>query len=121
MPAARSSKKAVVLCLFQSFAGMIFGWENSSTSGLYQLPAYLRRFGVCDTYDPAGVCTNYYLPTTRQSTIAGILCIGAFLGALSSVSPGWMTTITRRLPSAQRPNALTTISSRLLRFPGSSW
>ena len=86
MPAARSSKKAVVLCLFQSFAGMIFGWENSSTSGLYQLPAYLRRFGTCDTYDPSGVCTNYSLPTTRQSTIAGILCIGAFLGALSSVS-----------------------------------
>lgn len=86
MPAPRSSKKAVVLCLFQSFAGMIFGWENSSTSGLYQLPAYLRRFGTCDTYDAAGVCTNYSLPTTRQSTIAGILCIGAFLGALSSVS-----------------------------------
>jgi hypothetical protein len=83
---ARSSKKAVVLCLFQSFAGMIFGWENSSTSGLYQLPAYLRRFGTCDTYDAAGACTNYSLPTTRQSTIAGILCIGAFLGALSSVS-----------------------------------
>jgi len=88
MPSARSSKKAVVLCLFQSFAGMIFGWENSSTSGLYQLPAYLRRFGTCDGLDASGVCTSYSLPTTRQSTIAGILCIGAFLGALSSVSIG---------------------------------
>lgn len=31
---ARSSKKALTLCLFQSLAGVIFGWGNSEGSGL---------------------------------------------------------------------------------------
>lgn len=30
----RSDKKALVLCLFQSLAGVIFGWGNSEGSGL---------------------------------------------------------------------------------------
>jgi hypothetical protein len=31
---SRSSKKALTLCLFQSLAGVIFGWSNSEGSGL---------------------------------------------------------------------------------------
>lgn len=77
--APRSSKTAVVLCLFQSFAGLLFGWEQSSTSGLFIMPSYVNRFGVCDANG-----ANCYLPTIRQSTITGILSIGAFLGALAS-------------------------------------
>lgn len=84
--APRSSKAAIILCLFQSLAGFIFGWENSSTSGLFALPAYLERFGTCDTFGADGTCTNYSLPTIRTSTISGIFCIGAFMGALGSVS-----------------------------------
>ena len=36
MPAVgtRSSKKALTLCLFQSLAGVIFGWGNSEGGGL---------------------------------------------------------------------------------------
>lgn len=76
--APRSSKTAVVLCLFQSFAGLLFGWEQSSTSGLYIMPSYVNRFGI------EGADGVFYLPTIRQSTIAGILSIGAFIGALSA-------------------------------------
>lgn len=35
---ASSSKKALTLCLFQSMAGVIFGWGNSSGSGLVSVP-----------------------------------------------------------------------------------
>lgn len=80
----RSNKAAVVLCLFQSLAGLLFGWEQSITAGLYVLPSYLQRFGECSTFDAGGVCTEYALTTIRQSTIAGILSIGAFLGAIAS-------------------------------------
>ncbi len=67
-----------MLCLFQSLAGLLFGWEQSSGSGLFNMARYQARFGVCDAN---GACT---LPTQRQSTITGILSVGAFLGALSS-------------------------------------
>jgi len=34
MISAASSKRAVVLCLLQSLAGVIFGWSNAEGSGL---------------------------------------------------------------------------------------
>lgn len=68
-----------MLIIFR-YLGLLFGWENSSTSGLYINQYYQRRFGKCVD---AG-CTAYALPTIRQSTIAGCFSIGAFVGALSS-------------------------------------
>ncbi|KAI5450647.1 hypothetical protein NCC49_002905 [Naganishia albida] len=78
--APRASGAAIVLCLFQSLAGLLFGWENSSTSGLYINRYYQQRFGQCDN----AACTSSSLPTLRQSTIAGCFSIGAFVGALSA-------------------------------------
>lgn len=34
MISAASSQRAVVLCLLQSLAGVIFGWSNAEGSGL---------------------------------------------------------------------------------------
>ncbi|OCF78908.1 hexose transporter [Kwoniella mangroviensis CBS 8886] len=78
--APRSSKKALTLCLFQSLAGVLFGWSNSEGSGLFNMDSYQRRFGVCDA---SGVCT---LGTTRQSAITGLLSVGATIGAVGSGS-----------------------------------
>jgi hypothetical protein len=39
MISAASSKRAVVLCLLQSLAGVIFGWSNAEGSGLVSLLA----------------------------------------------------------------------------------
>ena len=39
MISAASSKRAVVLCLLQSLAGVIFGWSNAEGSGLVSLEA----------------------------------------------------------------------------------
>ncbi|WWD21400.1 hypothetical protein CI109_105885 [Kwoniella shandongensis] len=78
--AARSSKKALTLCLFQSLAGVIFGWSNSEGSGLFNMAPYQRRFGTCDA---AGLCA---LSTTRQSAITGLLSVGATIGAVGSGS-----------------------------------
>ncbi|KAK1922999.1 hexose transporter [Papiliotrema laurentii] len=77
--APRSSKKALTLCLFQSLAGVIFGWGNSEGSGLFSMDAYQRRFGTCVD----GICT---LSTTRQSAITGLLSTGATIGAVTSGS-----------------------------------
>lgn len=76
----RSSKKALLLSLFQSAAGIIFGWGNSEVSGLFNMASYQRRFGECDA---AGVCT---ISTTRQSAISGLLSVGAVIGAVGSGS-----------------------------------
>ncbi|KAK8843946.1 hypothetical protein IAR55_006738 [Kwoniella newhampshirensis] len=76
--AVRSSKKALTLCLFQSLAGVIFGWSNSEGGGLFSMSAYQRRFGTCDA---AGICA---LSTTRQSAITGLLSVGATIGAVGS-------------------------------------
>ncbi|WVO14431.1 hypothetical protein L204_102064 [Cryptococcus depauperatus] len=73
-----SSKKALTLCLFQSFAGVLFGWSNSEGSGLFSMRRYQERFGTCDS---AGVCS---LSTTRQSAITGLLSVGATIGAVGS-------------------------------------
>ncbi|XAO26012.1 hypothetical protein I312_104845 [Cryptococcus bacillisporus CA1280] len=75
--APRSSKKALTLCLFQSLAGVIFGWSNSEGSGLFSMPKYQERFGECVD----GICT---LSTTRQSAITGLLSVGAVIGAVGS-------------------------------------
>ncbi|AAW44539.1 hexose transport-related protein, putative [Cryptococcus deneoformans JEC21] len=77
--APRSSKKALTLCLFQSLAGVIFGWSNSEGSGLFSMSKYQERFGECID----GVCT---LSTTRQSAITGLLSVGAVIGAVGSGS-----------------------------------
>ncbi|WWC90948.1 uncharacterized protein L201_005886 [Kwoniella dendrophila CBS 6074] len=76
--APRSSKKALTLCLFQSLAGVLFGWSNSEGSGLFNMDSYQRRFGECDAM---GVC---HLSTTRQSAITGLLSVGATIGAVGS-------------------------------------
>ncbi|WVQ72697.1 hypothetical protein IAR50_002257 [Cryptococcus sp. DSM 104548] len=77
---AGNDKKALVLCLFQSFAGLLFGWSNSEGSGLFSMSQYQSRFGTCDA---AGVCA---LSTTRQSAITGLLSVGATIGAVGSGS-----------------------------------
>ncbi|ODN92108.1 hexose transporter [Cryptococcus wingfieldii CBS 7118] len=75
-----SDKKALILCLFQSFAGLLFGWSNSEGSGLFSMSQYQSRFGTCDA---SGICS---LSTTRQSAITGLLSVGATIGAVGSGS-----------------------------------
>ncbi|WVR08832.1 hypothetical protein IAU60_005890 [Kwoniella sp. DSM 27419] len=78
--APRSSTKALTLCLFQSLAGVIFGWSNSEGGGLFNMASYQKRFGECDA---AGMCV---LTSTRQSAITGLLSVGAVIGAVGSGS-----------------------------------
>lgn len=57
-----------------------FSCDSLADKHQFNMQTYASRFGVCDA---AGVCA---LPTIRQSTITGILSVGAFLGALGSGS-----------------------------------
>ncbi|KAL7412573.1 hexose transporter [Mrakia frigida] len=66
----------LLLCLFQSLAGFLFGWEQSVISGLMIMPDFQARFGTC-TAD--GVCA---VASERQSVITGIFSIGCLVGAL---------------------------------------
>lgn len=76
---ARNDSKALALCLFQSLAGVIFGWSNSEGSGLFNMDSYNARFG-----EPTG--SGNVIGTTRQSVITGMLSVGAVIGAVGSGS-----------------------------------
>ncbi|ORY88508.1 and other transporter-domain-containing protein [Leucosporidium creatinivorum] len=68
----------VVLCLFQSLAGLLFGWESGGISGLVNCRDYQMRFG---TVDPTSV-TGYSIPSTRQALITSFMGLGALFGSL---------------------------------------
>ncbi|GAA5953938.1 hypothetical protein JCM8115_003263 [Rhodotorula mucilaginosa] len=68
----------VALCLFQSLAGLLFGWEQGVIAGLITNDAYQRRFGEPDAASASG----YSIPSTRQSLITGFMSLGALFGAL---------------------------------------
>ncbi|BGP57254.1 hypothetical protein JCM8202_002831 [Rhodotorula sphaerocarpa] len=74
----RAPKFVVALCLFQSLAGLLFGWEQGVIAGLLTNNAYQRRFGEPDPASASG----YSLPSTRQSLITAFMSLGALFGAL---------------------------------------
>ncbi|KAM0751864.1 general substrate transporter [Meredithblackwellia eburnea MCA 4105] len=72
----------VVLCLFQSLAGLLFGWESGVISGLVNQTDYVRRFGAPD---PTATSTlGYSLPSTRQALITSFMGLGALFGSLAA-------------------------------------
>jgi SP family sugar:H+ symporter-like MFS transporter len=99
-----SNHAALVLCLFQSLAGVIFGWGNSEGGVLvctwsaalqvwlfteclvrvltwqFNNTTFKNKFGSCDA---AGNCA---LSITRQSSFTGLLSLGAIFGAVSAGS-----------------------------------
>ncbi|BGP03956.1 putative Galactose transporter (putative) [Rhodotorula toruloides] len=74
----RAPPFVVALCLFQSLAGLLFGWEQGVIAGLTTNPVYQRRFGEPDPTSASG----YSLPSTRLSLITGFMSLGALFGAL---------------------------------------
>ncbi|KAL8291985.1 hypothetical protein RQP46_001451 [Phenoliferia psychrophenolica] len=70
----------VLLCLFQSCAGLLFGWESGVISGLINQVDYLQRFG---TPDPTAA-SGYSIPTTRQALITSFMGLGALFGSLAA-------------------------------------
>ncbi|GAA5830583.1 hypothetical protein JCM3766R1_002770 [Sporobolomyces carnicolor] len=82
----RAPPFVVALCLFQSLAGLLFGWEQGVIAGLVQNGDYARRFGEPD----AASATGFSIPSTRQSLITSFMSLGALFGALS------MSTISAR-------------------------
>ncbi|GAA6033447.1 hypothetical protein JCM8097_001399 [Rhodosporidiobolus ruineniae] len=74
----RAPPFVVALCLFQSLAGLLFGWEQGVISGVVQTADYQRRFGEPD----ATSATGYSIPSTRQSLITAFMSLGALFGAL---------------------------------------
>ncbi|GAA5840231.1 hypothetical protein JCM11251_005953 [Rhodosporidiobolus azoricus] len=68
----------VALCLFQSFAGLLFGWEQGVISGIVQTGDFQRRFGEPDSLS----ATGYSLSSSRQSLITAFMSLGALFGAL---------------------------------------
>ncbi|BGP35843.1 hypothetical protein JCM10296v2_007695 [Rhodotorula toruloides] len=74
----RAPPFVVALCLFQSLAGLLFGWEQGVIAGLTTNQVYQRRFGEPDPTSASG----YSLPSTRLSLITGFMSLGALFGAL---------------------------------------
>ncbi|GAA5970832.1 hypothetical protein JCM11641_004470 [Rhodosporidiobolus odoratus] len=68
----------VALCLFQSLAGLLFGWEQGVIAGVVQTGDFQRRFGEPDPTS----ATGFSVPSTRQSLITAFMSLGALFGAL---------------------------------------
>ncbi|BGP20734.1 hypothetical protein JCM10213_001022 [Rhodosporidiobolus nylandii] len=75
----RAPPFVVALCLFQSLAGLLFGWEQGVIAGVIQTRDYQRRFGDVDPLSSTG----YSIPSTRQSLITAFMSLGALIGALT--------------------------------------
>ncbi|KAL5508401.1 hypothetical protein ACEPAH_6020 [Sanghuangporus vaninii] len=74
---APTNRRAVLLAVFISFGGFLFGYDIGVISGCLIMPDFIRRFG-----EPDGE-GGFVLSSTRQSIITSLLSAGTFVGALA--------------------------------------
>lgn len=75
-PLPRITGRSLVLALFISMGGLIFGYDTGQISGFLEMPDFLDRFGE---EGPDGKKT---FGTTRSGLIVALLSIGTLIGAL---------------------------------------
>ncbi|KAL5488196.1 hypothetical protein ACEPAI_6304 [Sanghuangporus weigelae] len=73
---APTNHRAVLLAVFISFGGFLFGYDIGVISGCLIMPGFIRRVG-----EPDGE-GGFVLSSSRQSIITSLLSAGTFVGAL---------------------------------------
>ncbi|EKM50437.1 uncharacterized protein PHACADRAFT_263731 [Phanerochaete carnosa HHB-10118-sp] len=79
--APKSKVAGIVMVSFAAFAGILFGYDTGTISGITAMKDFLRLYGK-PTTDFANHPTGYAITSAQQSLVTSILSAGTFFGAL---------------------------------------
>ncbi|CAL5869157.1 uncharacterized protein PFLUO_LOCUS3385 [Penicillium psychrofluorescens] len=74
-PVPRLTMRSLVMALFVSMGGLLFGYDTGQISGFQEMHDYLRRYGQLGK-------DGWMLTDVRAGLIVGLLSIGTLIGAL---------------------------------------
>ncbi|GAA5828528.1 hypothetical protein JCM11251_000836 [Rhodosporidiobolus azoricus] len=74
-----SKSMAIIVGLFASFGGFLFGYDTGYISGVKAMPYFREHYG-----DYNGATGQYEISTATDSLITSILSAGTFVGALAA-------------------------------------
>jgi len=74
-PIPRITLRSLIMGLFVSMGGLLFGYDTGQISGFQEMPNYLERYGQLEGGE-------YKFSNTRSGLIVGLLSIGTLIGAL---------------------------------------
>ncbi|CAG8146528.1 unnamed protein product [Penicillium salamii] len=76
-PIPRITMRSLIMALFVSMGGLLFGYDTGQISGFQEMSNYLQRYGELDSSG------DYKFSTVRSGLIVGLLSIGTMIGALA--------------------------------------
>ena len=77
--ASKNKFAGILMVSFAAFAGILFGYDTGTISGITAMKDFQRLFGV-PTTDLDAHPTGFFLPSNRQSLVTSILSAGTFFG-----------------------------------------
>ena len=77
--APKSKFAGILMVSFAAFAGILFGYDTGTISGITAMKDFLRLFGQ-PTTDLTDHPTGYFITSSQQSLVTSILSAGTFFG-----------------------------------------